>query len=311
MFLNTLQQLLRNYFGFTRIEARGFWVWTVGMCVLLVFNFSLSYLDTLPTQPAQASAQSLERAFATLESPVGVPAQFASLEKESNVDAVGERFMFNPNDASEESLKRLGIPSRFIKSIVKFRSKGGKFRKKADLQKIYYFPVALYESLEPYIDLPTENARPPKYAKQTPNTNNQAIKNALQPFDLNTADTATLSQVRGIGTKTAQSIVTYREKLGGFTHLAQLQEVYLLQNKPEVVAELSRYALLQTPAIKININTASVETLQAHPYFRKIAKALVSYRTKAGKFEKVEDLQKLKVVTPEVWEKIKNYVVSE
>jgi competence ComEA-like helix-hairpin-helix protein len=246
-----------------------------------------------------------------LETPSIVPAQFAHLEKESNVDAVGERFMFNPNEASEETLKRLGIPSRFIKSIVKFRNKGGKFKKKADLQKIYYFPVALYESLEPYIDLPTESASPRKYTKQNTNTSNQTTRKTIQPFDLNIADTATLSQVRGIGAKTAQSIVDYRAKLGGFTNLAQLEEVRLLQNKPEVVAELSRYALLQTPATKININTATVEVLQAHPYFSKIAKTLVNYRTKAGKFHKIEDLQKLKVVTPEVWEKIKNYVVTE
>lgn len=220
-------------------------------CVCYWFSFSLSYLDSLPTQPEQASVQSLEKAFATLETPSVVPAQFARLEKESNVDAVGERFVFNPNEASEETLKRLGIPTRFIKSVVKFRNKGGKFRKKADLQKIYYFPVALYESLEPYIDLPTESTNPQKYTKKTPNTSNYATKKTIQPLDLNTVDTATLSQVRGIGAKTAQSIVEYRAKLGGFINLAQLEEVYLLRNKPEVVAELSRYALLQTPANKI------------------------------------------------------------
>ena len=43
--------------------------------------------------------------------------------------------------------------------------------------------------------------------------------------DANAADTATLKRIPGIGSSLARSIVRYREKLGGFVHVQQIEEV--------------------------------------------------------------------------------------
>lgn len=306
--MTTLQLFLRNYFGFTRLEARGFWVITVLMMVLLVVNFSLSYFNFSKVTLTPKDEQKLEAVLANLHTPAQA---FGAVEANN---PVGERFTFNPNGATEQDLLRLGIPQNFVKSILKYRSKGGKFKKRTDLQKIYNFPADLYESLEAYIDLPTQTT-PKQYnsykEESKARRSSNLPKNTIQPFDLNTADTATLSQIRGIGAKTAQQIVDYRQKLGGFVSHDQLQEVFLLKDKPAIVAELSTYALIQTPATKINLNTVSLEILQAHPYFRNVAKAIVSYRTKAGKFTTIEGIQKMKAINPEVWKKIKDYIVLE
>jgi len=320
-----IPQLLRNYFGFTRIEARGFWIWTVGMLLLFIFNLSFSWFNT-PTKPISRQEQAIfNEILATLKQNdstnkphVGLPHQPFGTEVEINTQ--GERFVFDPNTATEDALKKLGIPTRFIKSIVKYRNKGGKFKKKADLKKIYNFPENVYASLESYIDLPEESIRKEeKYKdnseiqrkhKPLPETNKRRYAE-IKPFDLNTADTATLSQIRGIGAKTAQNIVDYREKLGGFIRTDQLQEVSLLRDKPEIISELLRYAHLENTTIrKMNVNTASLEAMKAHPYFAPLAKYLLVCRDK-NKFTSLEEVQKLKAVTPEIWQKMKDYITIQ
>ena len=44
----------------------------------------------------------------------------------------GERFAFDPNTISADSLQRLGFSAKQAQSILKYRSKGGKFRYKED-----------------------------------------------------------------------------------------------------------------------------------------------------------------------------------
>ncbi len=306
---------LRNYFGFTQIEARGFWAWTVGIALLFAFNFGLSWFDFSETTVSKKEVQQFEEILTNLVENDTVhprtstsPAQ--SFENEKDLNTQGERFAFDPNQATEADLKKLGIPNRFVKSILKFRSKGGSFRKKTDLKKIYDFPENLYISLETYIILPEKN----NYAKKTfekPTSNTPRKKKEITPFDLNTADTTTLSQVRGVGAKTAQAIVDLRTQLGGFISLEQLNEVYFLKNKPELVTAILQYARLDNPQIrKINLNTATIEALKSHPYIGKLGKYLEVCRDK-NKFKSLEEVQKLKAITPEIWTKMKAYITVE
>jgi competence protein ComEA len=63
-------------------------------------------------------------------------------------------FLFNPNSVSEEQAIQLGMTARQINNIFNYRSKGGVFRKKSDLGKLYAFDSLSYQRLKPYIDLP-------------------------------------------------------------------------------------------------------------------------------------------------------------
>ena len=66
----------------------------------------------------------------------------------------GERFCFNPNTISRDSLQLLGFTERQARSIINYREKGGKFRKREDFAKLYVVDSAKYHSLAPYILLP-------------------------------------------------------------------------------------------------------------------------------------------------------------
>lgn len=60
----------------------------------------------------------------------------------------------------------------------------------------------------------------------------------------------------------------------------------------------------QTNSQKININTASVSELQSlHGVGQKKAEAIVEYRQQHGKFQSIQDLQKVKGIGPKLFEK--------
>ena len=83
--------------------------------------------------------------------------------------------------------------------------------------------------------------------------------------EINSADTTTFKKLRGIGSGYARMIVNYREKLGGFYSSKQLLEVYKFP--AETYEKIKKQLSVDTTLIKkINVNTATVKELKAHPY---------------------------------------------
>src|SRR5690606_26013840 len=58
-----------------------------------------------------------------------------------------EYFMFDPNGLAVVDWKRLGLSDRQIRMIKNYEAKGGRFRKKEDLKKIYAISDADYARL--------------------------------------------------------------------------------------------------------------------------------------------------------------------
>ncbi|MDX5438384.1 MAG: helix-hairpin-helix domain-containing protein, partial [Pontibacter sp.] len=129
----------------------------------------------------------------------------------------------------------------------------------------------------------------------------------LAPFNINTADTTQLKQIRGIGSKLSARIVKYRNSLGGFHSMAQVREVYGLP--PNVVDSLEKYTFLpKTNAApqRLNINKATADELRAHPYVSSnMARLIVAYREQHGDYQQVEEIKNIKVITQEQFEKLR------
>ena len=127
-------------------------------------------------------------------------------------------------------------------------------------------------------------------------------------IDLNTSDTLQLMKIPGIGTAFAKRITSYRNLLGGYYRLEQLQEVYGMYE--ELYEKIVPY--LQTDTNKISsipINTASLEKLKSHPYINFYqAKAIIEMRKKKGKLVNIHELHLLEEFTTEDLERIKHYL---
>jgi competence protein ComEA len=226
----------------------------------------------------------------------------------------GELFYFDPNKISATEWKRLGLRDKTIQTIQNYLNKGGKFRKPEDLQRVYGLHKDEFERLEPYVriesDFENRNSEP-----FTATTNEKPeIKNYTSRYsviDVNAADTTAFISLPGIGSKLAARIVNFRDKLGGFYSVDQVKETFGLPDS--TYQKIKQYLKLDNPSVKkININTATVDELKAHPYIKySLANPIVAYRNEHGLFSKVEDLKKVMAVTEEIYTRIERYLKTE
>ncbi len=221
----------------------------------------------------------------------------------------GELFYFDPNTISAEGWKKLGLREKTIGTILNYLNKGGKFRKPEDVQRIYGLFPNEYERIAPYIKIEgiSDNKT---YAENTSpgNTLPKTYAPLYTVVDVNTADTTAFIALPGIGSKLAARIINFRDKLGGFYSINQVGETFGLPDS--TFQKIKQYLRLDNTSVKkININTATVDELKAHPYIKySLANPIVAYRNQHGLFTKVEDVKKIMAVTDEVYTKISTYL---
>ena len=220
----------------------------------------------------------------------------------------GELFNFDPNTLDEAGWKRLGIRDKTIATIIKYTTKGGRFKQPEDLGKIWGLFPEQVTRLIPYVKIisnsPKNNPEKPMYSAGS--YNKSINKSAI--IDINTADTAELIALPGIGSKLSQRILNFRDKLGGFDKVEQIGETFGL---PDSTFQQLRPRFTVKPGTvhQININTATVDEMKAHPYLRyAFANAIVQYRLQHGNYFGVEDLKKIMLVTDEWYAKAAPYL---
>jgi len=127
-------------------------------------------------------------------------------------------------------------------------------------------------------------------------------------IEINASDTAQLMKIPGIGASFAKKITGYRNSLGGYYRLEQLQEVYGMY--AELYEKIIPYLQIDTDEITpIQVNTASLDKLKSHPYINFYqAKAIVEMRKKKGKLQNIHELDLLEEFTPDDLERLKHYL---
>jgi competence protein ComEA len=293
-----VRKFIRNFFGFSRAQTNGF----VGLLILLAL-----VLFSEPVTRWWISQRPRDFSYEKAILDSLVLRQQLSVADENRLPSVNEVrvrfFSFNPNTVTDEELSALGFSKRLAQGLLNYRAKGGVFRVKSDVQKLYGMDSTFYHLLHPHILLPEKS----EIFKSETSTTKEKLT-----FDLNEADTTQLKGIYGIGSVLAKRIVTYREKLGGYLQTAQLYEIYKLDSA--VIDRLIKASFIEeqfTPR-KLNINSVDVKTLQAHPYVsEKVAKAIVGYRFQHGNFQTVDDLRKVHLLDDMVFTKIYPYLSIE
>jgi competence ComEA-like helix-hairpin-helix protein len=226
----------------------------------------------------------------------------------------GELFYFDPNNTSGTDWKRLGVRDKTIATILNYTSKGGKFYKPEDLGKIWGFFPNEVERLMPYVQIKeVKNDYANNYSTQNTYETKTYDKPKYTPniVDVNNADTTAYIALPGIGSKLAQRIITFREKLGGFYTIEQVGETFGLPDS--TFQKIKPRLSINDKTIKqFNINTATVDEMKPHPYIRyNIANAIVQYRTQHGKFSSVADIKRIMIIDEVVFAKISPYLTTQ
>jgi competence protein ComEA len=203
-------------------------------------------------------------------------------------------FNFDPNTVTQNELQNLGFSSKQAKTLKNFREMGGRFKSKEDLKKIYGVSDKLYQSLEPYIQFPEKEVK-------------EEIQETLEIVELNSAKFYEIKKGLNITSKQAGMVISYREKIGGFVNLSQLNEVYGLEDfdlKSVAKVEIN----LQSISL-ININTATFKELVAHPYLSfSDVKKIVNYRDMHGDFVDLEQIHQNNLINLKQYRKIAEYL---
>ena len=199
-------------------------------------------------------------------------------------------FSFDPNKADSIELSSLGLPAYVVRNILRYREKGGRFRTADSFSKIYGLTEKQFNSLKPYIRIAQTDT--PK--KEKMDTMVAVVIPERKVFkypegtlvDVNVADTAELKKIPGIGSGIAKAIVAYRNRLGGFYSLSQLEEI------DYVTPELLKWFKLEGGTIrKLDINRWGLDKLRSHPYLNFYqAKVIIEHRKKRGEIKSLSQL---------------------
>jgi competence protein ComEA len=222
-------------------------------------------------------------------------------------------FHFDPNQLTAEGWKQLGLKDKTIKTIQNYLAKGGHFYRPEDLDKVYGLSGYDYERLFPYIKIKPRFTENNKTGEPTskPFSFEKTVASRNKTININIADTSAWIALPGIGSKLAGRIVNFRDKLGGFYSPNQLAEIYGL---PDSTFQKIKPLLQDSPheIRTLNINTVDVNALKQHPYIKwQLANAIVQYRQQHGNYQSVHDLLQITILTLELFQKIKPYLVVQ
>lgn len=217
------------------------------------------------------------------------------------VDAsLPESFPFDPNEADSTQLLRLGLAPFQVRSIYRYRAKGGRFSTKDDFRRVYRLTNEQWDHLAPLIrigkkyqlvDLSPEPSRTLSGSQPRGDRNTASGKPVIsssatsdseftsvsshklhskypvklvgdEVLDVNLADSAQLCRVPGIGPYFSRKILQYRKRLGGYVSTAQLLEI---EDFPaDAVAWLVVADSLSVQ--KLSLNHLTTRKLMKHPY---------------------------------------------
>lgn len=214
--------------------------------------------------------------------------------------------IFDPNKEDSASMLNMGLPKYVVSNIVKYRNKKGVFKSVSDLRKIYGMDETLFRKLEPYVSIDIVNHLEKKskgdsiFKKDT--VTNKFSKGTY--VDLNNSDTTVLKRVPGIGINIAKMIIAYRNMLGGFYSVEQLDEIEYVND------DMKKWFVVDSiNTTKININKVSLDRLRNHPYINFYqAKVIIEFRKKRGKIRNLSQLSLFDEFTEKDLNRLKYYV---
>ena len=313
---------LLTYFKFSKTEQNGFFIILV---ITVLFFVVYTLIKQNVREPIPSQAKAFEQSFHDSVDVAGLP----DLQQGSDVTYVDKKdnkkhiqltadsddarlFYFDPNNLPVEEWHKLGLTNKQIGVIKNYEKKGGSFKNKSDLKKIYSINEKLYKRLEPYIQIKIGPEETTVTHYKPSLIYGKFESNKAELIDINVCDTTELISLKGIGTVLSKRILKYKEVLGGFYRIEQLKEVYGVT--AETYDVIKDYIVVSNldGIKKININHADANSLAKHPYLSpKDAKLIVNYRDQHGSYANIEDLAKIGTLSDLAIAKIAPYLIFE
>lgn len=254
---------------------------------------------------------------------VGLKRHYCSMDTAETLDSIGNNepsirlHRFDPNTVDSIELIELGFPAWQAHSFLKYRQKGKRWYRAEQLRTLYGMTDSMYDALKPYIaidTMPFHLEREERQARRR--LRDSLFRDSVKHYwdsvhqhqdttlifphhpkkdtilDLNTADTASLQYIRGIGRFTAIQIIRYRERLGGYVSPEQLHDLAREDKRLATLDTLTDSFTASLDSVRtIPINHTSISRLAAHPYISYTqAEEIYTFRRSRHLFRSKEDL---------------------
>lgn len=220
-----------------------------------------------------------------------------------------ELFAFDPNTADSIQLLRLGLQRWQVRNIYRYRRAGGVYRRPQDFARLYGLTAGQYRQLEPYIRIspdfqPASRLVEPAEPYERDTLRYPVKLQAGEQVVLNTADTAELRRVPGIGVYFAREIVNHGRFLGGYVSVDQLDEI------PDFPQQSKQYFVVSRPSPRrLNLNRLTLNELRRHPYINyHQARAILDFRRLHGRIDSLQQLRLSKDFPPDAIRRLLPYV---
>jgi len=288
--------IFKSHFWYNKRQRNGIFFL---LLIIGILQISFFFLDFSSNKPAQFSQNEIDEFKKEQDSLLNV----AIKESKPKI------FPFNPNYINDFKGYQLGMNVDEIDRLISFRNSGKFINSIKEFKVVTDVSDSLLNSISPFFKFPD-------WVTNKNNTTNvsfkQPKKEVIEVKDLNLVTSSDLIKIKGIGEKTAERILSYRDKLQGFTFSDQLYEVYYL-DKEIADKALEYFKVLSKPTIKkININTASFKEVLSIVYIDyELTKKIFNYRDEVAEIQSLEELKKIDGFPIEKFNRITLYLVAE
>lgn len=221
----------------------------------------------------------------------------------------------HPESLSLADWQRLGLSPKQAASLIKYKVKYG-FHTYRQMQQIRVLDPFILSQIKDSLVFENTYATTPQNSQQIVQTSNlenskQNLHHAapiqLQKLDLNTATIEELVALPGVGSYSAEKIINYRQRLGGFISLDQLAEVKGLNS--ELMQKALPFLVVNTKIQELALNTVTIDRLKQHPYLTwNQANSIIKMRQQLGNFKSVEQIKQSVLIDAQTFEKLKPYL---
>ena len=280
----------REYLGYPKKERRGIFVLLTMLMFVAFYNIIEHQLWSSDLALPTITVSPLDATFENDKIKYNSTKQFS--QKLIFIDTAGVA-----------ALAAIGFSKYQATIIFNYIQKGGAIYTVKDLAKIYSIDQKTIAQTQSKIIFSDSSSR-----KYQPKNNSFFVKKVLKKVELNSCDSASLDSVFYMSSYLAGRIINYRNRLGGFFELTQIQLIYGIDTT--IYAKISTHLSLDSANIKrIDLNKVSFERLAQHPYIGyKLAKVIVNYRAQHGVFKSKSDLRKIILINEEIFRKIERYI---
>ncbi|WP_052345558.1 helix-hairpin-helix domain-containing protein [Alkaliflexus imshenetskii] len=271
----------KDYFSFTAKEQRGILI----LCTLILLLTGTRFM--LPVVMSSNHHLAITRDSLPAFQPISMVVESIGMS-----DVLETRlYMFNPNEVSYRELIGFGVPASAAGNWVRYLERGGRFRSKSDIGRVYGMDYAVLERISPFMAFEIDNE-----VSMSAHTNRVADFH----LDLNRADSLTVDGLAW--SKPMRDTLMVWQKTHWFPqrYASVRLKAWTLDSLIAVKPTLQiRNAYRASNTFTIGINTAdTADWASLRGIGPVLSRRIVAYRKALGGFVSIEQIGEVEGISP-------------